>query len=83
MTRSLVFSAIAGPANEHSREAQPPFGRRATLVHETSPLLSGELSAGVQRNPIDGHPKGDAGFLFCGAEASCGFFQVQQGKAKK
>jgi hypothetical protein len=51
MTRSLVFSAIAGPANEHSREAQPPFGSRATLVHETSPLLSGELSAGVQRNP--------------------------------
>ena len=51
MTRSLVFSAIAGPANEHSREAQPPFGRRATLVHETSPLLCGELSAGVQRNP--------------------------------
>ena len=59
MTRSLVFSAIAGPANEHSREAQPPFGRRATLVHETSPLLSGELSAGVQRNPtarvVKGH----------------------------
>ena len=38
MTRSLVFSAIAGPANEHSREALPPFGSRATLVLETSPL---------------------------------------------
>ena len=67
MTRSLVFSAIAGPANEHSREALPPFGSRATLVLETSPLLDAfcEQTTGKRHLRKMGRLREAEGYMLC------------------